>query len=119
MLQSIRKYKYSSLWLIVAIIMIICPVLIFILYSYREKVILKKSQQIKEKIKSEMKFKGMMVLFLIYYALGVFLSFFLRYGVYVEWSGEGALFFVNTMFLFFIFAYIIYGKKQIEKLLSM
>ena len=118
MLRSIIKYRYSPLWLIVAAAMLVCPPLIFLLYSFREKVKLKESQQIKEKIRSEIKYKGMVVLFLIYYVCGVFFAFFLKYGLHVEWGGECAVFFANILYLLFLLTYAVYIRKQINKLLS-
>ena len=119
MLRSVIKYKYSPLWLIVAAILLICPTLIFVLYSYREKAKLKESQQIREKVRSEIKYKGMVVLFLIYYVFCVFLAFFLKYGVHIEWGGECAVFFANALYLLFFLTYAVYIRKQINKLLRL
>jgi hypothetical protein len=119
MLKSVIKYKYSPLWLIVAALMLVCPSLIFVLYSYREKAKLKETQQIGEKLRSEIKYKGMVVLFLIYYIVGLFLVFFLKYVLHVEWGGECALVLANVLYLLFLLTYVVYIKKQIDKLLKL
>ena len=115
-IRSMVKYKYSAWWLL--IIVILPPPLAFILYAYLENTILKKGMDTKALIQSRIKVRIMVILFLIQYVFGLFLTGLLKYAIGMEWGGEISLIATNILFLLFVLTNLIYGKKMMNLLNS-
>jgi hypothetical protein len=94
-------------------LLFVCPPLIFVLYSYCEKIILKKEGEAKVEIKGKVKLRIAIAVFIFYYLLFPILNILLKYtSINPDWYSEVAITCINVVMLMFI-PLRIYAKKQI------
>ncbi|MDR0507367.1 MAG: hypothetical protein LBH32_11245 [Dysgonamonadaceae bacterium] len=116
MIRSVIKYKYSAWWLLLAALLFACPPLIFVLFSFCERVALNKDKIKKEEIKGKIKVRIAIASFIFYYLLLPLFVNFLKYSSANQvWYSEMASVCVNIVMIALVPFYV-YIKKQIHLL---
>lgn len=116
MIQSSMKYQYSKLWVVLALLLFICPPFIFILMSLCEKAELNTHADGKEKMRAKIKVNIAVAIFIFYYLLFPLFFVVLKYSsINPEWYKEISMACVNIVMIALIPLYL-YTKKKINSL---
>jgi len=116
MIQSAMKYHYSKFWIVMALLLFVCPPFIFILMSLCEKTELKKQANDKKNMRAKIKVNIAVAIFIFYYLLFPLFFIVLKYSsINSEWYKEISLTCVNIVMIVLIPLYL-YTKKKINSL---